>query len=166
MHRLHVPSHLAMRLFFFIRTASAPRAVVPPADVRSTPEWAPGLHDERGVQRDGDSEQDQKHQARHRRNVRLVSLSHPLPSRRMCAMIWTAERSRMYRTVSTPFIYRPRARPARGIPPRLEQANASPGLRMSPDWRVHENLIAARMQGSPRKDIVCKVRCPPPPSRR
>jgi hypothetical protein len=68
----------------------------------------------------------------------------------------------MYRTVSTPFIYRPRARPARGIPPRLERANASPGLRMSPDWRVHENLIAARMQGSPRKDIVCKVRCPPP----
>jgi hypothetical protein len=32
---------------------------------------------------------------------------------------------------------------------------------MSPDWRVHENLIAARMQGSPRKDIVCKVRRSP-----
>jgi len=63
-------------------------------------------------------------------------------------------------TVSTPFIYHPRTRPARAIPPRLEPTSSSPGLRMSYEWRVHESLIAVRMQGSPSKHIVCKFYTP------
>jgi hypothetical protein len=98
-----------------------------------------------------------------KRGIGVTCVWFPLLSRRVSAQFGCAERPRVYRTVSTPFIYRPRARPARGIPPRLERANASPGLRMSPDWRVHDNLIAARMPGSPRKDIVCNVRCPNTP---
>lgn len=78
------PIARAPRILHAERILSLSPAVVPPANVRGTPEWAPGIHDERGLQRDGDSEQDQKHQARHRRNVRLVPP--PLPPR-WCA-IW------------------------------------------------------------------------------
>ncbi|KAI9507617.1 hypothetical protein F5148DRAFT_89383 [Russula earlei] len=63
-------------------------------------------------------------------------------------------------TVSTPFIYNPRSRPARMIPPRLEPRKASPGLRLSPDWRIHEAIIATRMPESPSKNIVCKFYTP------
>ncbi|KAH9959786.1 hypothetical protein BC827DRAFT_1134211 [Russula dissimulans] len=63
-------------------------------------------------------------------------------------------------TVSTPFIYHPRSRPSRPIPPRLEPIASSPGLRMSYEWRVHESLIAVRMQGSSSKNIVCKFYTP------
>ncbi|KAH9983012.1 hypothetical protein BJV74DRAFT_852374 [Russula compacta] len=63
-------------------------------------------------------------------------------------------------TVSTPFIYHPRARPARGIPPRLEPKNASPGLRMAPEWRVHESVVRARIPGSSSKTILCKFYIP------
>lgn len=65
---------------------------------------------------------------------------------------------RTHRTVSTPFVYCPRARPARGIPPRLEPAKISPGLRSTSEWRTHENKIAARVPGSSSpRDITCKV---------
>jgi hypothetical protein len=69
---------------------------------------------------------------------------------------------RTHRTVSTPFVYCPRARPARGIPPRLEPTKRSPGLRLTSEWRTHENVIAARILGSSspssQRDITCKVR--------
>jgi hypothetical protein len=61
--------------------------------------------------------------------------------------------------LSTPFTYYPRSAPARGIPPRLEPKNASPGLHITPEWRVHESRIAARLPGS-SKGIVCKVGIP------
>jgi hypothetical protein len=65
---------------------------------------------------------------------------------------------RTHRTLSTPFVYCPRARPARGIPPRLEPAKISPGLRSTSEWRTHGNQIAARVPGSSSpRDITCKV---------
>ncbi|KAH9979916.1 hypothetical protein BGW80DRAFT_1163470 [Lactifluus volemus] len=63
-------------------------------------------------------------------------------------------------TVSTPFIYRPRKRPANRIPPRLRPSNTSPGLHMSPEWRVHETNIVTRTPGSTQKGIVCKFYTP------
>lgn len=45
-----------------------------------------------------------------------------------------------------------------GIPPRLEQEKTSPGLRLTSEWRTHENQIAARIPGSSSpRDITCKV---------
>lgn len=44
----------------------------PTADVCGAPRRASRLHRQRGLHRDGDSEQVQKHQARHRRDVRIV----------------------------------------------------------------------------------------------
>ena len=60
-------------------------------------------------------------------------------------------------TVSTPFIYYPRTAPARAIPPRLEPRTCSPGLHITPEWRVHESHIAARLPGA-SNGIICKVR--------
>ena len=65
--------------------------------------------------------------------------------------------SRTHSTVSTPFTYYPRTAPARGIPPRLEPRTSSPGLHITPEWRVHESSITARLPGS-SKGIICKVR--------
>jgi hypothetical protein len=65
--------------------------------------------------------------------------------------------ARTHSTLSTPFTYYPRTAPARAIPPRLEPRTVSPGLHISPEWRVHESPIAARLPGSP-KGIICKVR--------
>ena len=45
------------------------------ADLHGAPRRASRLHRQRGLQRDGDSEQDEEHQARHRRNVRFLSFS-------------------------------------------------------------------------------------------
>lgn len=75
-------------------------------------------------------------------------------------------RARTHRTVSTPFIYHPRSAPARGIPPRLVPRSASPGLHVTPEWRVNESFIASRLPGTSR-GILCKVRfhLPSPPQR-
>ncbi|KAN0118644.1 hypothetical protein V8E52_005067 [Russula decolorans] len=62
-------------------------------------------------------------------------------------------------TLSTPFTYHPRTAPARGIPPRLEPRTSSPGLHITPEWRVHESTIAARLPGS-SKGIICKFYTP------
>ena len=68
--------------------------------------------------------------------------------------------------MSTPFIYHPRSAPARGIPPRLVPRSASPGLHVTPEWRVNESFIASRLPGTSR-GILCKVRfhLPSPPQR-
>ncbi|KAI0249064.1 hypothetical protein BJV78DRAFT_1231044 [Lactifluus subvellereus] len=63
-------------------------------------------------------------------------------------------------TVSTPFIYKPRKRPGSRIPPRLQPIDSSPGLRISPEWRVHETVVTARMPGSSKRGIVCKFYTP------
>ncbi|KAI0000294.1 hypothetical protein BJV77DRAFT_939272 [Russula vinacea] len=62
-------------------------------------------------------------------------------------------------TVSTPFIYHPRSAPARGIPPRLVPRSASPGLHVTPEWRVNESFIASRLPGTSR-GILCKFYTP------
>jgi len=57
-------------------------------------------------------------------------------------------------TLSTPFIYYPRSAPARGIPPRLQPRTASPGLHITPEWRVQTGTIAVRLPGL-SKSIIC-----------
>jgi hypothetical protein len=64
----------------------------------------------------------------------------------------------LYSTVSTPFIYQPRKRPANRVPQRLKSISASPGLHRSPEWRVHETNVVTRIPGSFQRGIVCKVR--------
>jgi hypothetical protein len=68
-------------------------------------------------------------------------------------------RARAHRTLTTPFIYYPRTAPARGIPPRLEPKATSPGLHITPEWRVHESPIAVRLPGL-SKSIICKFYTP------
>ena len=68
-------------------------------------------------------------------------------------------RARTHRTLTTPFIYYPRTAPARGIPPRLEPKASSPGLHITPEWRVHESPIAVRLPGL-SKSIICKFYTP------
>ena len=68
-------------------------------------------------------------------------------------------RAHTYRTLTTPFIYYPRTAPARGIPPRLEPKASSPGLHITPEWRVHESPIAVRLPGL-SKSIICKFYTP------
>ncbi|KAI0269976.1 hypothetical protein BC834DRAFT_864329 [Gloeopeniophorella convolvens] len=63
-------------------------------------------------------------------------------------------------TVSTPFEYYPRTRPAQPLPAPMDAISVSPGLRLTPDWRAHESSIVARAPGAAPKAVVCRFFLP------
>ncbi|KAI0755064.1 hypothetical protein C8Q80DRAFT_1117566 [Daedaleopsis nitida] len=61
-------------------------------------------------------------------------------------------------TVSTPFVYYPRSRPAAPLPSPMRQSFDTFKYIESPDWQVWESNMVARLPGA--KDIACKLYLP------
>ncbi|EIW59119.1 uncharacterized protein TRAVEDRAFT_71303 [Trametes versicolor FP-101664 SS1] len=61
-------------------------------------------------------------------------------------------------SISTPFIYHPRSRPALPLPEPMYQSHDMSGLAESPDWRCWESTMKARTSGG--KDIHCQLYLP------
>ena len=59
------------------------------------------------------------------------------------------------RSVSTPFIYYPRSRPAVPLPAPMRQSFDTFKFIESDDWRCYEATMKARLSGG--KDILCRV---------
>ncbi|KZP08690.1 hypothetical protein FIBSPDRAFT_964594 [Athelia psychrophila] len=61
-------------------------------------------------------------------------------------------------SLSIPFMYSPRTRPATAIPPPLMQASTNLGLKQSPQWRMFEHRMASRMPGG--QDVTSRFYIP------
>ncbi|CAL1712360.1 unnamed protein product [Somion occarium] len=61
-------------------------------------------------------------------------------------------------TVSTPFVYYPRSRPALGLPGPMTITTVYPGVLESADWTCFDTVMAAKSRGV--KDIVAKLYIP------
>ncbi|KAH9922872.1 uncharacterized protein BXZ73DRAFT_51201 [Epithele typhae] len=61
-------------------------------------------------------------------------------------------------TVSTPFVYLPRSRPAVPLPPPMRQGRNSSKFIEDDDWRLSEAVMKARLAGG--KDIHCQFYIP------
>lgn len=62
------------------------------------------------------------------------------------------------RSLSAPFIYYPRTRPAAPLPPPLRKASTNLGLTQSPHWRMYEQRVASRVPGG--QDITSRLYIP------
>ncbi|KAH9847954.1 hypothetical protein C2E23DRAFT_846414 [Lenzites betulinus] len=61
-------------------------------------------------------------------------------------------------TLSTPFVYHPRSRPAVPLPEPMYQSQEMEGFVKSPDWRCWDTTMVARTSGG--KDIHCQIYLP------
>lgn len=66
-------------------------------------------------------------------------------------------------TLSTPFIYQPRSRPAHPIPAPLDCNNA--GFIARPEWKMYSSVVKAHPNERGLQDIVVKFYIPSTPSR-